>query len=887
MTETIERLTAALADRYTIERELGHGGMARVYLALDIKHDRKVALKVLRPELAAVIGADRFLAEIRTTANLQHPHILPLHDSGEVDGTVFYVMPFVEGESLRARLDRERQLPVAEAVRIATEVAGALEYAHRKGIIHRDIKPANILLHDTQALVADFGIALAASTAGGTRMTETGMSLGTPHYMSPEQAMGERSLDARTDVYALGCVLHEMLVGEPPFTGPTAQAVVAKVMTDEPPPIGKFRKTVPQHLEDAVLTALQKLPADRFASASEFAAALAGGGEGATWRAHRTRDAQRTTASRVLWPIAVAMLAGAALWGWFRPEREAPSQPPSRLAILLPQLGGSSTALSRQLALTPDGGTLLYTAIAPDGQNRTMRLALDETEGTALPGVLPFTAGYVVSPDGREFIATLTDDVTMYRYAIGGGSPKPLPREITATPFLAWDRDGAIWFSPNTDRDRGIARLGTGDSVTRPFGTENVDVRFSQILPDGRTALGVRRPAGVSSGPVLLLDLVTGAATEVLDAAVVEVRYTAGHLVYALQGGALEAVPFDPAALEVKGNPVQIASGVTLTGNGVAQFAVAENGTVAYIPEEPRSLILVDRDGRSRPATDQKRNFHAPMFTPDGRRLVVDFNSPDGRDVWILSLDAGLLTRATFDRDGHDASWMPDGQRLTYTSIKSGTLGIYRIRPGSAERAESLLASPQLGYTGVWLDDGSALVTAANSLQPGSRYDIAIVLNGGGGPIEPVIATRFDEQYPAVSPDDRWVAFASNQSGQNQVYVRPLRGGGDQVQVSLSGGIEPVWGPDGRELFYRSGAGEDSELMVATVRTDPALAVISRRALFSVADIATATPHSNYDISPNGRTFAMVRFNPSTRIMVIQNLPALVRKLSGEGASGR
>ncbi|MGE5090920.1 MAG: serine/threonine-protein kinase, partial [Bacillota bacterium] len=217
VTDPAARLAAALADRYRIERELGQGGMATVYLAHDLRHDRKIAIKVLRPELAAVIGADRFLSEIRTTANLQHPHILPLFDSGEADSFLFYAMPFVEGISLRDRMTREKQLPIAEAVRIATEIASALDYAHRHGVIHRDIKPENILLHDGSALVADFGIALAASKAG-TRMTETGMSLGTPQYMSPEQAMGERELDQRSDVYALGCVTYEMLTGEPPFS---------------------------------------------------------------------------------------------------------------------------------------------------------------------------------------------------------------------------------------------------------------------------------------------------------------------------------------------------------------------------------------------------------------------------------------------------------------------------------------------------------------------------------------------------------------------------------------------------------------------------------------------------------------------------------------------
>jgi len=309
MTDLLARLSGALADKYRIERELGQGGMATVYLAEDLRHDRKVAVKVLRQELAAVIGADRFLSEIKTTANLQHPHILPLFDSGAADGFLFYVMPYVEGETVRDRLVREKQLPVADAVRITTEVASALDYAHRHGVIHRDIKPENILLHDGRALVADFGIALAASNAGNTRMTETGMSLGTPHYMSPEQAMGEREITARSDVYALGAVLYEMLTGDPPFTGSTAQAIVARVVTETPRPMLPQRHTIPPQVEAAVFTALEKLPADRFATAAEFAEALAdpgvrrgaggprlrleddgddAGGEG-TWTAFRAR----------------------------------------------------------------------------------------------------------------------------------------------------------------------------------------------------------------------------------------------------------------------------------------------------------------------------------------------------------------------------------------------------------------------------------------------------------------------------------------------------------------------------------------------------------------------------------------------------------------------
>jgi serine/threonine protein kinase len=271
-------LAAALADRYRLGRQLGQGGMAAVYLADDVKHDRKVAIKILRPEVAAQIGAERFVREIRTSAGLQHPHILGLIDSGEANGTAYYVMPLVEGESLRDRLRREKQLPVADAVRITCEVASALDYAHRRGIIHRDIKPENILLQDGQALVADFGIAIAVSSFGETRMTEAGVSLGTPHYMSPEQAMGEREITARADVYALGCVAYEMLVGEPPFTGPTTQAIVARVLTERPGSVVARRNTVPLAIEKAIHAALQKVPADRFASTIAFSAALASAG---------------------------------------------------------------------------------------------------------------------------------------------------------------------------------------------------------------------------------------------------------------------------------------------------------------------------------------------------------------------------------------------------------------------------------------------------------------------------------------------------------------------------------------------------------------------------------------------------------------------------------
>src|SRR5687768_11547092 len=274
MMDGLARLTAALADRYRIVRVLGQGGMATVYVADDVRHHRKVAIKVLKPELAAVLGAERFVQEITTTAALQHPHILPLFDSGEADGFLYYVMPFIDGDTLRAKLDRETQLGIEESVRVATAVADAADYAHRHGVIHRDIKPENILLHDGRPVVADFGIALAVSAAAGGRMTETGLSLGTPHYMSPEQATADKEITGRSDIYSLASVLYEMLAGNPPHVGSSAQQIIMKIIAEPAPPVTQWRKAVPPNVADALAKALEKLPADRFDNANAFAQSL-------------------------------------------------------------------------------------------------------------------------------------------------------------------------------------------------------------------------------------------------------------------------------------------------------------------------------------------------------------------------------------------------------------------------------------------------------------------------------------------------------------------------------------------------------------------------------------------------------------------------------------
>jgi serine/threonine-protein kinase len=381
MPELQSRLEVALAGRYRIARQLGQGGMATVYLADDLKHDRQVAIKVLRPELGAVLGAERFLAEIRITARLDHPHILTLIDSGDAGGLLYYVLPYIRGESLRDKMVREQQLGIDETLAITRQIAGALDHAHRQDVVHRDIKPENILLHEGEAMLADFGIALAVKEAGGTRLTETGLSLGTPQYMSPEQATGDRQLTARSDIYSLAAVCYEMLAGEPPVTGPNAQAMVAKLMTERPVSLRVVRDTVPEAMDLAIQKALSKVPADRFASAGEFVEALA------TARVAGERRSRR--------PILLgAALLAAAMTGLalLHPWRTGPD--------LLPVIGRTSqmtrdAGLEVDPALSPNGETIAFAAGPPTGmQIYVRRVAAPSRSPATRPATSAGPAGH-------------------------------------------------------------------------------------------------------------------------------------------------------------------------------------------------------------------------------------------------------------------------------------------------------------------------------------------------------------------------------------------------------------------------------------------------------------------------------------------------------------
>ncbi len=876
MSDPLPRLTAALTDRYRLERELGQGGMATVYLAQDLRHDRRVAVKVLRPELAAVIGAERFLSEIKTTANLQHPHILPLFDSGEADGFLFYVMPYVEGETVRDRMNREKQLPVADAVRIASEVAAALDYAHRHNVIHRDIKPENILLHDGSALVADFGIALAASKAGGTRMTETGMSLGTPHYMSPEQAMGEREITARSDVYALGCVLYEMLTGDPPFTGSTAQAIVARVVTEHPRSLTSQRHTIPSHVEAAVLTALEKLPADRFATAAEFAAALGDTGYASKttvmMAAAQGRGRRWTPIAVAGWSLA-ALAAGAALWGWMRP---APVRPVLRFAMALPKGQELSNPRGTRIALSPDGSRLVYAGPGPEGPQLWLRNR-DQLAATPIPGTDQGSNPFF-SPDGRQVGFVMQSTATLKVVTLAGAPPITIADSGIGSDGATWNSDGYIYFDGLTaGGTTGLVRVrpagGAAEQVTTVDTTNGEGDHFWPApLPDSRGVLftiqyrSTGRPSNVA-----VLDLKTGKYHTVVQG--LTARYSpTGHLVYVTAGGDLMAVPFDLGKLTVTGEAFALTNGIAGRPFGAVDLAVSESGTMIYetgaLVTAPNHVMYLSRDGHAEPVdSGWSGSFQTLALSPDGQRLAISIVQGTTQQLWVKQLPTGPVTKLTFDGTiNYRPAWSPDGQSIGFIT-NSGGVEFFAVTraDGSSTPAPGMAPAGRPVQEAGWSPDGRWLIYRTTPQDVFARRTV------GDTATVTLLNSAFVEIYPALSPDGRWLAYSSNESGQMEVYVRPFPNTqAAKSQVSTNGGFEPHWSHSGHELFY-----VDSPGMLNSVEIIPAPAFTmgQRKSLFSLANYTAGI--RSWDITPDDQRFVMIGGgggdgNPE-QIVVVEN----------------
>jgi eukaryotic-like serine/threonine-protein kinase len=874
VTSLLQRLQTALPERYRIERQLGEGGMAVVFCATDLKHDRQVAVKVLRPELSEIVGAERFLREIQVTAQLQHPHILPLFDSGAVAELLYYVMPLIRGESLRDRLTRVRQLPVDEAVSITRALAGALDYAHRQGVLHRDIKPENILLHDGQPLLADFGIALAVSAAGGDRLTHTGLAIGTPSYMSPEQMAGDRVLDARSDIYALGCVAYETLAGEPPFTGPTRQAVIAAAMTSVPRPLADRRRTVPDVVSAAIQRALEQLPADRFSTAAEFASAL-------TAESH-VRLPRRPPRSRTSAMVALAAGAGLVV-GALAARLIAPANHPDtrRWNLVLPEnapvaLAGSGSPSVPQtaIALSPAGDRLAY--VAPRGSTTILAVrSLDSDSAAALPGTEgayhPF-----FSPDGA-WIGFFSGNL-LRKVSATGGSPVTLvgvdritgAKWATADRLLVLENEGfdLHWVSASGVRADSTVHLAT------QFGTPDV-------LPGGEWAVGQ-----LGSGQLALLSLTNGTELAITRRGVIPVdsvqqadllfgtspRWLApGYLVYGAGDGVLMAMPFDGPNRKVLGEPTPLIAGVRMeAGFGYAEFAVSQDGTLVYLPGRNQlyvNIAFVSPNGAIDTLPFPRGPYTQPRLSPDGTQLAAQVRNPvGGWEVLVMNLvtDGRQKVEVQGNYRAYPASWLPSGRELLIGLWDPVQFLNYGARIQSLE-------------TGKWTDIHLAGASYMTVSPDGRSFvfsdwrtgDLYLRSMGTDTTRVPIPARGFAASF---SPNGRWVTWGGVNGA---VAASPVPPTGAVYQVAERGQT-PLWTPKGDGVIFRDG----SRYFGAPISLVGGFHAGRPRLLAEGPFLSTFA--WNYDVAPDGRLLVLLSSpeHDARNLGVITGLPGVVARIA-------
>jgi serine/threonine-protein kinase len=850
-------LTSALSSHYQIEREIGRGGMAVVYLARDAKHDRRVAIKVLDPDLGAVLGVDRFLSEIRVTATLQHPNLLPLFDSGEVSGLLYYVMPFIEGETLRARIDREKQLPVDEAVRIGVAIANAADYAHSHGIIHRDLKPDNILLQSGQPVVADFGIALAVSNSSGGRLTQTGITLGTPEYMSPEQATGDRAIDARSDVYAIGAMIYEMLIGEPPHTGATSQAIIARIVTERAPSVRDRRSSVPEHVDAAIARALETLPADRFATAKEFADALQGRGlPRSTHAARATRS--RPTRAMVGAAGLAACVAIAATIGWWRSAHRPPLAV-ERFRVDVPPGFAFGAGAGKRVALSPDGRSVAFAS----GDARLYIRRLDQVDPVLVPNARPIAPELHFSSDGR-WIAYW--DHGPNKIPIGVGDTAATPTRLVSLDKLGaiisfgademiYAFENAVWSVPSSGgTPRKLAAMDTT--------LDAAWIGRGIMLPDGKTiafAVNPRGTRGYDDMRLALLSIDDGRRTLLENVQGIGVHgYVDGILVFSRTNGRVLGVRVDLRHRKAIGEPQELMPTVSVPSTNIA---VNENGTVAYIAAgfPPSRVEVVDELGTVATTLSEIRPYLGAVPSPDGKHIALTSAAQNEVMLWQYDVESRVMTRVTPTPVARP-TWSADGRRLAF-------IGTVPSLPGNAiwtaiDGSSGVAPIPGIAALGFPISvlslthDGKYAVVA-RGIRPGEPAGTSIVTAvplDGGAPI-PILEHANNPLSFEVSPNGRWIAYESREAGDHNVFIRPFPRGDGQIQISADQGDDPSWSPDGRTLYYRH---NDVYRAVSLDVSGPMPRVLRSEPLFARRDLA-ANPVNSFAVHPDGKHFVVTR----------------------------
>jgi len=848
-----DQLPAQLAERYRITRELGRGGMATVYLAHDVRHDRKVALKVMHPELAAIVGVDRFLQEIKTTANLQHPHILPLFDSGSVGGRVFYVMPLVEGESLRDRLKREKQLPVDEALRLAREIADAMAHAHARDVIHRDIKPENILLQDGHALVADFGIARAAARSGGNRLTGTGMSLGTPEYMSPEQVTGARQLGPACDVYALGVVLYEMLAGEPPFTGPTAQAIIAKTMNELPVPVRARRSSVPPRVEAALSKSLAKIPADRFVSASQFAEALLGD-DARTPHPSPGQPARLWRTAWLSWGLTAALAVVVGVQ-WMRSgaAQQRDARGPSQLTIALPH--GVTPNWRYGVAVSPNGRIVAFVASNAEYRNQLYVKRVEEPNAIAIPG----TVGAMhptFAPDG-QWVAFFQGNV-LKKVSLLSGSVTALADSVREAGHAHWDEQGILFGRNDVGRATiGIERTSEAGAnrvvLTRPDSAAGELSHYApQSIPGTQALIYSVRGIDPKGSPFFrVMVLPNGGSARVLIEGASLARYMGDQRLVYQKGSDLYVARFDVSALQST-DAWRLVSGVVAASPAYvgATWAMSEDVLVYGTTTGPTSsFVWVDRNGRSQRLPTAERFYYSVKLSPNGERVAVLINDGQKQDVWTYDLTQDVFTRVSQDGQTYAHVWSPDGQQLLTLSAVPIDWNFYRLKLAGGE-PQFVIRRKEFFFPAQWTKDGRRVVVM-------DRGDLA-VLSMDDTTVTPLVSTAGGDLGGRLSPDERWLAYFSNVSGQHELYVTRFPQGGAGRRLTRTGARAAVWSHDGRELFYRSANGR--QLLSIPITPGADFIAGPAQVLFEGDFFFTGGPGIvDYDVARDGKRFLMLQ----------------------------
>jgi len=880
-------------SHYKVLEKIGQGGMGEVYRAEDTNLSREVAIKVLPEQFTQdPQRLARFEREAKLLASLNHPNIAAIHSFEHADDIHFLVLELVPGETLAEKVAKG-PLPVEEALEACRQIAEGVEAAHEKGVIHRDLKPANVkVTPEGKVKILDFGLAkafeaeapvtdISQSPTLTEEMTRAGVILGTAAYMSPEQARG-KPVDKRADIFAFGAVLYELLTGKRTFEGETVTDTLAKVLEGEPN-WKALPKNTPWRIKELLQRCLSKDPDDRLFHIGEARIQIKKAREepatdSPTGITSTTKPAQQRWAMAVGLVVLTAVVIGLAIWSLMEPSPPLPRHATKFVITTPPDAPLTSSLAQNDLTISPEGRHMIYRA-AGGGTVQLYLHSMNDLADRPIPGTGGVGGNPFFSPDG-ETLAFFSAG-QLKKVSLLAGSSITLC-DVTAQRGGSWGDEGEIVFAATLETGQGLYRVSASGGKPESLLISDPDlgeVRFlyPQILPGGKDVL-FSIWSGSSIYQIAALSLETGERKLVLENGR-QPHYTpTGHLVYGLAvEGTLMAVPFDLQRLEITGDSVPILEGVRQSSPGALDYALSEEGTLVYVPSAggmQNSLVWVDLQGAESLVTQEKRDYAVPRLSPDGKQVAVSMYQTDGSsNVWIYDLERGNFRRLTYEGTHNTTqSWAPDGQWISFQSRRDGPRNVYRKLADGSGSAERLTTktSTTTQIPAAWSPDGS--VIALNEIRPGSGTDIMILPMDGDRDPQVFISSPANECCPKFSPDGEWLAYVSDETGANQVYVSPYAEPNVKWLVSEEedGGIQPVWSPDGRELFYRSG----DRMMVTSVQTEATFSAGRPRVLFEGSyETGPFNPgFQYYDISPDGQRFLMIKAGEvGTPINVVLN----------------